>query len=273
MSAALRVRPALLGLVGSVLFLSAGQLSAQPSTHLEVKESHSSVKRVAGYLDQTELPDSVMLLDPPPAADSAAFARDEEARRAAGQLKGSARWALAKQDADLVFPRPAQNYSCALGVQIDQESTPVIYQMMRRLLPDAGLSTYGAKNKYQRVRPFDLHNEDTCTPADEEFLRNDGSYPSGHAAAGWAWALVLAQISPERSNELLARGLSFGQSRVICNVHWQSDVEAGRVIGAAAVARVQSEEAFQADILAARLELAQAKVASNGQALNCAEPF
>ncbi|CAM5438178.1 hypothetical protein [Alcaligenes faecalis] len=52
MSAALRVRPALLGLVGSVLLLSAGQLSAQSSTHLEVKESHSSVQRVAGYLDR-----------------------------------------------------------------------------------------------------------------------------------------------------------------------------------------------------------------------------
>ena len=270
MSTVLRVRPALLGLVGGFLMLSAGQLQAQLSPELEAKVTDSHFKLAPGYLKQADLPNSLMLLGAPPAKDSAAFARDEEARQAALALKDSARWTLAKQDADLVFPRPAQNYSCALGVRIDEENTPVIYRMMQRLLTDAGLSTYGVKNKYQRVRPFAAHQEGTCTPADEQVLRTDGSYPSGHTAAGWAWALVLAQISPERSNELLARGLSFGQSRVVCNAHWQSDVDAGRVMGAATVARLQSEEAFQSDIQAARQELAKAKAAQGNEPLNCA---
>ncbi len=49
----------------------------------------------------------------------------------------------------------------------------------------------------------------------------DGSYPSGHTAAGWGWALAFSQINPERSNELFMCGLAFGQSRVICNAHWE----------------------------------------------------
>ncbi|HCA17006.1 MAG: phosphatase PAP2 family protein [Alcaligenes sp.] len=270
MSTAMHVRRTLSGVVGGVLMLSAGQVQSQLSPQLEAKVTDPHFKLAPGYLKQADLPDSLLLLGAPPAKDSAAFARDEEARQAAAAIKESARWLQARQDADLVFPRPAQNYSCALGVKIEEASTPVIYRMMQRLLTDAGLSTYGVKNKYQRVRPFALHQEGTCTPGDEDLLRNDGSYPSGHTAAGWAWALVLAQINPERSNELLARGLSFGQSRVVCNAHWQSDVDAGRVMGAATVARLQSEAAFQADILAAQQELARAKTIQGNEPLNCA---
>lgn len=256
-----------LGVAGGLCLLASGAVHAQAQPAAKVTDPH--FKLAPGYLKPADLPDSLMLLGAPPAKDSAAFARDEEARQAALALKKSARWDLAHQDADLVFPRPAQNYSCALGVRIDESTTPVIYQMMQRLLTDAGLSTYGVKNKYQRVRPFALHQEGTCTPGDEDLLRNDGSYPSGHTAVGWAWALVLAQISPERSNELLARGLSFGQSRVICNAHWQSDVDAGRVMGAATVARLQSDAAFQADIQAARQELEKAKAAQGNEPLDC----
>jgi acid phosphatase (class A) len=42
-------------------------------------------------------------------------------------------------------------------------------------------------------------------------------------------------------------------------VHWQSDVDAGRVIGAAAVARLQSDDTFRAQLALAREEIAQAQ--------------
>lgn len=222
-----------------------------------------------GYLKQTDLPDSLQLLGPPPSTDSAALARDEEARQKAVALRGTARWDLAKRDAGLVFPQPAENFSCAMGIEIDEKKTPHIYNMMRSVLTDAGLSTYGAKNKYNRVRPFIVHNEGTCTPDDEALLRNDGSYPSGHTAVGWSWALLLAEINPQRSNELLSRGISFGQSRVIFNAHWQSDVDAGRIMGAATVARLHAAPAFLADIKAARKEVKKAKAAGQAPKADC----
>lgn len=233
----------------------------------EVTDAHFTL--APGYLAQTELPDSLQLLGAPPAKDSAAFARDEEARSTARTLRGSARWELAKRDAALNFPRPAENFSCAMGMEIDEENLPHTYQVMQRVLTDAGLSTYGVKNTYNRTRPFAVHDEDTCTPEDEAVLRTDGSYPSGHTAAGWAWALVLAEINPARANHLLARGLSFGQSRVICNAHWQSDVDAGRIMGAATVARLHSAPGFLADIAAARAELEKAKAVGTAMALDC----
>ena len=211
---------------------------------------------LAGYLDAETLPNSLALLPPPPAEGSAALALDEEVSLKSLALRGTPRWKLAAEDANLMFPEAAGTFSCALGIPITKQETPYLYMLLRRTLADAGLSTYKAKNHYSRTRPFVVNNEPTCTPDEEEHLKKDGSYPSGHTALGWAWALVLTEIAPERADAILARGRAFGESRVICNVHWHSDVVEGRFVGAAAVARLHADPAFRAELEAAKTELA-----------------
>lgn len=223
-----------------------------------------------GYLKQTELPDSLKLLGAPPAEGSGALARDEDARTATLPLRGKPRWDLARLDADLEFPQPAKNFSCAMGVDINEKTTPHLYRLMQKTLTDAGLSTYGVKNTYNRTRPFVVHNEGTCYPVQEPVLRTDGSYPSGHTAAGWAWALVLSEVDPEKTDALLKRGLEFGQSRVICDAHWQSDVDAGRIMGAATVAKLHGNAEFLTDVEAARKEVRAAKANNSSSKLSCA---
>jgi acid phosphatase (class A) len=100
---------------------------------------------------------------------------------------------------------------------------------MGKMLLDVGLSTYKAKDHYKRIRPFVVHKSGTCYPN----LRTDGSYPSGHSAIGWGYALVLAELIPSRADAILQRGRDYGQSRLVCDAHWQSDIDAGRVISAA----------------------------------------
>jgi len=239
-----------------------------PGPRPEVTDPH--FKLAPGYLQPKDLPDSLKLLGPPPAAGSAALARDEEAREATIPLRGKPRSELARLDADLQFPQPAKNFSCAMGVDISEKKTPHLYHLMQRVLTDAGMSTYGVKNTYNRTRPFVVHNEGTCFPEQEPLLRNDGSYPSGHTAAGWAWALVLTEINPGRADALLRRGLEFGQSRVICNAHWQSDVDAGRTMGAATVAKLHTNAAFLADLKAARKEVLAQQSRGSSSPLNCA---
>lgn len=63
---------------------------------------------------------------------------------------------------------------------------------------------------------------------------------------------------------LLKRGLEFGQSRVICNAHWQSDVAADRIMGAATVARLQTDPAFLADLEAAKAKVKAANAKQGG---------
>lgn len=216
-----------------------------------------------GYLTESELPNSLELLLPPPDKDSRAFQRDEEARENAKKINGTERWKQAVVDAQLTFPLVAENFSGVMGFDITKKDTPHIYTLMQRVLTDAGMSTYGVKNKFNRTRPFVLHNEGTCTPDDEAVLRNDGSYPSGHTAAGWAWALVLTEVNPTKSNAILKKGVDFGDSRVICNAHWQSDVDAGRTMGAATVAVLHNNPAFLSDIAAAKKEAQQALEQNN----------
>jgi len=100
-----------------------------------------------------------------------------------------------------------------------------------------------------------VNNTPICTPEDEAALRKDGSYPSGHTAIGWAWALILTEVFPEQADVILERGKQFGISRNVCNVHWHSDVVYGRMIGASAVAILQSNTDFRIDLTAAKEEI------------------
>jgi acid phosphatase (class A) len=241
-------------IVGGLLLLLAGCASLDSTAELDaVPEIRPGI--LAGFLPREELPDSLDFVPPAPAEGSAALALDERVHRDMQALRGSARWELAQQDADLSFPAAAGTFSCALGAPISEEHTPHLYVLMRRTLVDAGLSTYAAKDHYQRKRPFMVHGETTCVPDSEEGLREDGSYPSGHSAIGWGWALVLAELAPDRLEQLMARGREFGQSRVVCNVHWQNDVIEGRMVAAAAVARLHDDPTFLSEMKLAASEL------------------
>ena len=209
-----------------------------------------------GYLPLKALPNSLALIPPPPAAGSAALTYDEEVSRKALTLRGTPRWTLAMEDANMTFPQAAGTFSCALNAPITEQDTPHLYMLLRRTLIDAGRSTYTAKDHYSRTRPFVVNKEPICTPNEEKFLLTNSSYPSGHAAFGWAWALILSEIAPEQTDAILARGRAFGESRVICNVHWQSDVIEGRFMGAATVARLHADATFRTDLEAAKAELA-----------------
>jgi acid phosphatase (class A) len=69
---------------------------------------------------------------------------------------------------------------------------------------------------------------------------------------------------------LFTRGIAFGQSRVICDAHWQSDVDAGRIMGAATFARLQTNATFVADLKAAKAEVEAAKTKHAMPAQVCA---
>ena len=214
-------------------------------------------KLARGYLQNPAPPESLALSPAPPVRHSAAAARDAEASKAARRLKGSARWDLATRDADLFTPAVTTTFSCAAGVEIDQQSTPAVDRLLRRSGADLALSTSAIKRKYQRPRPFMVNKKPTCAPAMEPMLRRDGSYPSGHSAIGFGWGLILAELLPDRANQIVARGRAFGDSRRVCNAHWLSDVEEGRIAGSAMVARLHADPKFREDLEAARAELAR----------------
>ena len=247
-----------LGLLASAVTALHAQ-NAPVTDPAKVPEVRAGSGYLVGYLSRKDYPNSLALLPPPPAVGSAAQAADEEAHQRAKTQREGGRWQVATSDAVLRFPAAASTFSCALGTAISQEATPNLNMLLRRSLTDVGLSTYAAKDHYQRTRPFVAFKETTCTPTEEAALAKDGSYPSGHSAVGWAWGLILTEVAPDRAQALLERGHAFGQSRSICGVHWQSDVDAGRIMAGATVARLHANADFMAQLQAARTEVEAAK--------------
>ena len=209
------------------------------------------------YLSDKTMPDSLSLLPPPPAAGTAEMARDEAVRRAALPFRSTPRYALAAADGDRNQDATNRAFQCAFGAAIDPQGTPVLYKLLEKMRIDVRASTYPAKSHYKRVRPWIANNAKACV-ASEGLVRDDGSYPSARGAVGWAYALVLAELNPGRRSNIIERGREFGQSRVVCDAEWQSDVDAGRTLAAAVVGRLQKVEQFRSDLGAARQEVAKA---------------
>jgi len=212
-----------------------------------------------GYL-QLEAPNSLDISPPPPEPGSLWAQLDEAVAQEALALHGSARFEQARHDADLKFPASAQHFACALGMPVDEEHTPALYQMLLKIRVGAGnYAVYQAKEHYLRERPFMVNGEPTCDPEHEQSLRSNGSYPSGHTAIGWTWGLLLSEIMPERTSAILQRARSYGHSRLVCNVHWYSDVLQGQALAASYFAALHGKDEFVRDLEQARQEVAAAR--------------
>ena len=72
-------------------------------------------------------------------------------------------------------------------------------------------------------------------------------------------ALVLSQVCPESMGQLLARGWEYGQSRVISGYHWQSDVDAARIVASAVYCRLQTDKGYKRQLARACKELIRYK--------------
>ena len=224
---------------------------------------------IEGYLTADAVPSSLVQVPPPPAAGSAALALDLDIAQRSFALRDTPRWDQAIIDADLDFPHAAGAFSCALDLAITPTVTPHLYLLLRKTLTDFARTTYSAKVHYHRTRPFVENGQPMCTPASAELLSHDGSYPSGHNAIGWGWALILAEISPEQTDALMVRARNYGESRNVCNVHWHSDVMQGRLVGAGTVARLHADPVFRSDLAAAQVEIAAARRQGNKPTRDC----
>jgi acid phosphatase (class A) len=207
-----------------------------------------------GYL--ARVPDARAFLAPPPGGDSALQAGELATVIALRAPRDEARWAQAIADNRV---DAGQAFAVPLGMVISTETTPNLTRVLARVTSDVVAVYDPAKEAFGRMRPFQTDTSiETCIAGDAAQmarLANSRSYPSGHAAFGWAWALLLSEMVPERADAILARGREYGWSRVVCGVHYPSDVQAGQLSAAAIVAALDADPAFERDFAIARTEL------------------
>lgn len=220
-----------------------------------------------GYLVSDAIPTTLRVLPPPPPDASGRGADDRAIFDATRKLKGSPRWDLATSDADL-SPR-AGMFACALGTPLTVANAPTLMKLMGRVAMDARAVIDPPKDFFARPRPYIAEPDAPVCVEKTDALTKSASYPSGHASLSWAWGLILAELAPDRATDVLARARAIGESRIVCGVHYLSDVEAGRTNGAALFAALQTNADFQADLAKARDELNVARQTPHVGAENC----
>ncbi len=219
---------------------------------------------VKPYLSEEAAPDTVKILSPPPASHSPLENADRAAFNTTRALKGSPRWDLAASDVAEGASAILETYACVLGTKIDAARVPAVVNLFERARLDIARGTKAPKLHYRRLRPFVGNDAPICVQRTQQ-LADSFSYPSGHATQGWAYALMMASLVPGKAGAILARGRVYGESRIVCGVHWLTDVAAGRTNGSAIFAALMGNAEFRADMDKARTELAKA-VDAKGQA-------
>jgi acid phosphatase (class A) len=208
-----------------------------------------------GYLTAQTWPAAAEILPPAPTTGSARETQDQAVYKATRALEGSPRWSLAQNDVPSLPANMLKDFSCAVGVQMTPEATPKLLAMLSRMGIDASRQVSSVKDVFKRQRPYLIAGEGNICTAKSDSLAASPDYPSGHATWGWAVAMFLTELAPDRATPILVRGRAFGESRVVCGVHSVSAIEAGRVNGAAIMAGWRGNADFRADLEAARGEL------------------
>ena len=208
------------------------------------------------YFPESESPDGTHFLPPPPQEGSPLYEYDLKRHEWAKTFRGTEREARALRETTTNIAKMAALFSGAFGMEITPEKTPAIYHVLERGVVTMRLSATLPKAHYMRKRPFVVFNESTITPEEDEDLGKSGSYPSGHSLRGWGMALILSEINPAAQDTLLRFGYEWGESRVIGNYHWQSDVDASRLLASAALAHLHTNKIFLEDLDKAMREFA-----------------
>lgn len=222
-------------------------------------QTTAKAERPTGYLKPGDLPDAKSFLPPPPAPGTPAFAADRAAYTAALAGKDGPAWKRAVGQLRIRSATIEKQIMCALGARLDPTPNSAFGRLMLRSAITLSEASEQSKAAWNRDRPYMGEKGAAICDPEANFGKQSPSYPSGHAGIGWMYGLMLSQLAPDRTNQLLAWGYQVGENRIACRVHYPSDVAAGRTMGAALLARLQADPTFRADMDAARAEVMAAR--------------
>jgi acid phosphatase (class A) len=188
------------------------------------------------------------LLEPPPAQDSATTKSEIELVRKTQATATDAEKKLAIADAvEDVFVLGAS----VLGPNFTAANLPTAAAFFAKVHHTEGEFVDPAKKTWNRLRP--PLADPAIVPCTK--LSMSGAYPSGHATSGYLWGIVLAQMVPEKSAAIFARAAEYGHSRIVCGMHYPTDIEAGRISAAVIAAALMSNPNFKSEFGPARAEI------------------
>lgn len=194
----------------------------------------------------------VALFVAPPAANSAQTRRELDGLLAIQQRRTPLEVEAARADRKT----EVWQFSTALGLRPGQiGELKLLGDLAEQVEDDVRPYVRAAKHRFLRLRPYEVETRlDPCI----EDVRGDLSFPSGHATYGYVIAYLLADMVPERRAQLLARAQEFARQRMVCGVHFPSDIEAGRRGAEWLAQRFLASPEYQAAAVSVRRELREA---------------
>ncbi len=195
-------------------------------------------------------PDGIALLAPPPTPDSAEQVADMATVRSVFKARTPEETRRAGNHNDLsLFV-----FAVAAGPNLSPGKLPKTEELYQKVKKEIGDTINVAKDHWKRKRPYEL--DSTLTFGKPE---NSASYPSGHSTRGTVYAMMLAEVFPDKQEEILSIGREIGWDRVLIGKHFPTDIYAGRVLGKAIFRELMASPAFQADLAAAKEEAQNAQ--------------
>jgi acid phosphatase (class A) len=142
----------------------------------------------------------------------------------------------------------------------DINKLPKTKALFEKVKYNAGYESKLFKNHFMSKRPYQVDNDiHACVPPKPSNL--DRSYPSGHTTMGYAMGIVLAELIPQKSKEIMERTRLYGENRINCGAHFPADVEGGQVIGTLVAKELITNKEFKLLMNEVREELVEAGLA------------
>jgi acid phosphatase (class A) len=203
----------------------------------------------AGLLDPAAA-DASRFLPPPPVDGSA----DNKAEFA--ELKAIAARSTPAEVAAATHEARDEKFDLFNGaVGFDLTTLPETSTLLTIVGDEEETDTKAAKKFFHRVRPYSVDTTiKTCEPTMPGKAAN--SYPSGHASLAFSTGVVLAALLPAKSQAIMARASEYAEHRLVCGVHFRSDIVAGQQYGTILALKLMENPVFKAQMAKARAELA-----------------
>jgi acid phosphatase (class A) len=142
----------------------------------------------------------------------------------------------------------------------DINKLPKTKALFEKVKYNAGYESKLFKNHFMSKRPYQADNDiHACVAPKPSNL--DRSYPSGHTTMGYAMGIVLAELIPQKSKEIMERTRLYGENRINCGAHFPADVAGGQVLGTLVAKELISNKEFKLLMNEARDELVEAGLA------------